>query len=75
MDNKEKKNYEKMFQEGNFPFHFKKFEEMAAMMKNCCTGEGDMADCWSMMKKMMRYGEGEETTKKKKDTKENTSVK
>jgi hypothetical protein len=44
-----------------------KFEKMAEMMKNCCTGEGDMADCCSMMRKMMKFCEGEET-KKKKDT-------
>jgi hypothetical protein len=43
-----------------------KFEKMAEMMKSCCTGEGEMADGCSMMKKMMRYGEGDETTKKKK---------
>jgi len=47
-----------------------RFEKMAEMMKSCCTGEEDMADCCSMMKKMMRYGEGEETTKEKKDTRE-----
>jgi hypothetical protein len=46
----------------------KKFEKMAEMMKSCCTGEGDMADCWSMMRKMMECCEGEETEKKKKDT-------
>jgi hypothetical protein len=41
---------------------------MAEMMRSCCTGEGDMADCCSMMRKMMELGEGEETKKKKKDT-------
>jgi hypothetical protein len=68
MDNKEKKNNEKMFQECDLPFPFRKFEKMAEMMRNCCKGEGGMADCCSMMKKMMRYGEEEETTKKKNDT-------
>jgi hypothetical protein len=33
-----------------------KCEKMAEMMKSCLTGEGDMADCCSMMKKMVRYG-------------------
>ena len=65
MDNKEKKNYEKMFQEGDFPFHFKKFEKMAEMMRNCCKGEGDMADCCSMMKKMM--GQEKRGEKKEKE--------
>ena len=46
----------------------RKFEKMAEMMRGFCTGEGEMADCCSMMKKMMRYAEGEETPKKKKDT-------
>jgi hypothetical protein len=46
MDNKEKKS--------------KKFEKMAEMMRNCCPREGDMADCCSMMKKMMQYCEGKE---------------
>jgi len=45
-----------------------KFEKMAEMMKNCCIGESNMADCCSMMKKMMEFCEGEETEKKKKDT-------
>lgn len=65
MDNKEKKNYEKMFQEGDFPFHFKKFEKMAEMMRNCCKGEGGMADCCSMMKKMM--GQEKRGEKKEKE--------
>jgi hypothetical protein len=68
MDPKEKKNKEKMFQEGDFPFPFKQFEKMAEMMKNCCKEEGSMADCCSMMKKMMGCGEGAETTEEKKDT-------
>jgi len=47
-----------------------KFEKMIEMMKGCCTDEGGMANCCSMMRKMMRYGERKETEKKKKDTKE-----
>jgi|MudIll2142460700_1097286.scaffolds.fasta_scaffold481708_2 hypothetical protein len=43
-----------------------KFEKMMEMMKDCCHGKGDMADCCSMMRKMMRCGEGEEAGKKKK---------
>jgi len=69
MNTKEKKNDEKTFQEGVFPFHFKKFEKMAGMMRNCCTGEGSMADCCSiMMKKMMQCGKEEESEEKKKET-------
>ena len=68
MDNKEKKNNEKLFQEGDFTFPFRKFEKMAEMMKNCCPGKNVMADCCSMMKKMMRFGEGEGTTEKREDT-------
>ncbi len=30
-----------------------KFEKMAEMMRNCCKDEGELADCCSMMKKMM----------------------
>jgi hypothetical protein len=45
-----------------------KFEKMAEMMKSCVTGEGDMADCCSMMRKMMECCEGEEPKKKEKDT-------
>ena len=49
----------------------KKFEEMVEMMKGFCTDQKGMANCCSMMmKKMMRYGEGKETEKKKKDTEE-----
>jgi len=70
MDNKEKKNYEKMFQEGDFPFHFKKFEKMAEMMRNCCKGEGDMADCCSMMKKMMGQEKRGEKKEKEEPSKE-----
>ena len=46
----------------------KTFEEMAEMMKSCCTDEGDMTECCSMMRKMMEFCKGEETDKKKKDT-------
>ena len=68
MGNKGKIDDEKMFQEGDFVFPFRKFEKMAEMLRSCCTGGGGMAECCSMMKKMMRYGEGEKTTKEKKDT-------
>ena len=30
-----------------------KFEKMAEMMRNCCKDEGELADCCSMMRKMM----------------------
>jgi hypothetical protein len=43
---------------------------MVEMVKGCCTDEEGMANCCSMMRKMMRHGEGEETEKKKKDTEE-----
>ena len=43
-----------------------KFEKMVDMMKGRYTGEGDMADCCSMMRKMKEFCEGEEETKKKK---------
>jgi hypothetical protein len=58
MDNKERKNSERVFQECNFPFG--KFDKMAEMMKSCCTGEDGMADCCSMMRKMMNQEEREE---------------
>jgi hypothetical protein len=45
-----------------------KFEKMAERMKSWCTGEGDVADCCSMMRKMMECCQGEETTKKKQET-------
>jgi len=51
MDHEEKKDNKKMFQEGDFPFG--KFEKMAEMMRSCCPREGGMADCCSMMRKMM----------------------
>ena len=66
MDNKEEKNSEKRFHKGGFDF--KKFEKMAEMMKSCCTGEGGMADCCSMMRKMMKEGEGKEKGEENKDT-------
>ena len=44
-----------------------KCEKIDEMMKSCCTGKGDMADCCSMMRRMMELGEGEETEKKKND--------
>ena len=53
----------------------RKFEKMAEMMRNCCPEESGIADCCSMMRKIMRCGEGEETTKKKKETEEATSMK
>jgi hypothetical protein len=65
MDNKEKKNSEKMFQEGDIPFPFKKFEKMAEMMRNCCTGEGGIANCCSMMKKMMGQEKRDEKKKQR----------
>jgi hypothetical protein len=68
MDAKEKTNKEKRFQEGDFIFPFRKFEEMAEMMRSCCKGEGGMFDCCSMMTRMMQHREGEGSTKKKKDT-------
>ncbi len=48
-----------------------KCEKMAERMKSCFTGEkGDMADCCSMMRKMMECCEGEEAKKKEKGTRE-----
>lgn len=66
MDNKEKKNSEKRFYKGGFDF--KKFEKMAERMKSCCIGQGGMMDCCSMMRKMMKEGNGKETGEKNKDT-------
>ena len=67
MDVMDKKICEKMFEEGNSPYFFKKFKKMVEMVRNTCSGDGEMTDCCSMMmKKMMRYGEGEESTMKKK---------
>jgi len=69
MDNRDKTKCKKMFQEGDFPIPFEKFEKMAEMVRNCCSGDEGRANCCSMMRKMMRYGEGEElATKKKKET-------
>lgn len=48
-------------------FGFKNFEEMAEMMRNCCTGEGRMMDCCSMMRKMMEKVDGKEAVQKDKD--------
>jgi len=45
-----------------------KFMKMIEMMKGFCTDEEGMANCCSMIKKMMCHGEGEETKKEKKDT-------
>jgi hypothetical protein len=71
MDKNEKINNEKMFQEGDFVFPFKKFKKMAEMMKSCCTGEGGMADCCSMMRKMMgQEGKGEKKQETEKPSKE-----
>ena len=61
---KEKKNNEGMFHKSGSCF--KNFEEMAEMMRNCCTGEGRMMDCCSMMRKMMEKA-GKETGEKNKD--------
>lgn len=44
-----------------------KFEKMAERMKSWCTGEGDVWDCCSMMRKMMESCQGEETKEKKKE--------
>ena len=70
MDNKEKTNKEKRFQDGNFIFPFEKFEKMAEMMRSCCKSEGGMVDCCSVMRKMMQCVEGREMTEKKKKTEE-----
>jgi hypothetical protein len=66
MGNKDKAEREKMLQEGDFPFPLEKFKKMLELMRNGCSGDGDMADCCSMMRKMTRYGEGEESMMKKK---------
>jgi hypothetical protein len=42
-------------------------KKMAEMMRSCCPGEGKMADCCSMMRKMMQGCEEEESIKKKKE--------
>jgi hypothetical protein len=63
MDKEEKKNNEKRFQEGEFPFPFGKCEKMVELIKRYCAGEAGMVDCCAiMMKKMMGCGKGEEAT-------------
>jgi len=41
-----------------------KFEKMVEMRKGFCTDEKGMANCCSMMKKVMQFGEGKEEEKK-----------
>jgi hypothetical protein len=43
---------------------------MAEIMKSCFTGEGNMADCRSMMRKMMECNQGEKAEKKEKNAQE-----
>ena len=62
MNKEEKKNNEKMFQEDDFPFPFKKCKKIAEMIRTYCAGEGGMVDCCSMMRKMMGCGKGGEAT-------------
>jgi hypothetical protein len=47
-----------------------KFGKMAEMMKGCCTDEGSISSCCSMMKKIMGHAEGEKTGKEEKDAAE-----
>jgi hypothetical protein len=47
-----------------------KFEKMFELMKGCWTDEMVMANCCAMMMKMMQFGSGNETEKKKKETEE-----
>lgn len=68
MDNKQKTKYEKMFQEGDFSFPFEKCEKMAEMIRTYCAGEGGMAECCSMMRKMMGRDKGKQTTRKREQT-------
>jgi hypothetical protein len=70
MDSKQKTKHEKVFQKGNFSFPFEACEKMAEMIRTCCAGEDRMADCCSMMERMMGYGKGEPTTRKEKQTEE-----
>jgi hypothetical protein len=42
-----------------------KFEKMAEIMRSCCKEKGSMADCCSMMKKMM--GQKKRGEKKEKE--------
>jgi hypothetical protein len=44
-----------------------KLAKMAEMMKGCCTDEGSISSCCSMMKEMMRHAEGEKTDKEEKN--------
>ena len=66
MDNKQEKDNERTFHKNGI--NFKKFEEMAEMMRSCCTGEGGMMGCCSMMRKMMEEWKEKETGDKNKDT-------
>ena len=68
MNNKQKTKPEKMFQKGDFPFPFEACEKMAEIIRTYCAGESRMADCCSMMKKMMGRGEGEQTKGQKEKT-------
>lgn len=70
MDKNEKEGSEKKFREGEFVFPFGNCEKMAKMMRRFCAGESGMADCCSMMKKMMGSGEGKQATKKTEQTEE-----
>jgi hypothetical protein len=47
-----------------------KFEKMAEMMRNCCKDEGGLADCCSMMKKMMGQMKRGEKKEKEEPSKE-----
>jgi len=47
-----------------------KFEKMAEMMRNCCKDEGELADCCSMMRKMMGQMVGQMKRGDKKDKEE-----
>jgi len=62
MDNQQKAKHEKMFQGCDFPFSSEKCKKMAEMMRRYCAGEGRMADCCAMMKKMKGCGTGEDAT-------------
>ncbi len=47
------------------PFHCGDFQNMAEMMKTFCSGEGDVFDCASFMRRMTNQGKeaGAEETK------------
>ncbi len=64
MENEKKQTNENLFKECDLSSHF---EKMAEMMRSCCPGEGKMADCCSMMKKMMQWCRETESIKKKKE--------